>query len=217
MIVTIDGPAGAGKSTAARELAKRLGFEYLDTGAMYRAVTLAGVEAGLDFQDEAKTAELLQGLTLQMLDGRVVLNGRDVTGLIRTQAVTEASGAAASSRVVRQRLVHLQREHARGRRIVCEGRDQGTVVFPEARCKFFLIAQPVERARRRLEELKARGEAASLEGVLAAQHARDERDAARDLGPMVPAAEARMVDSTALSLEEVVALMERDVRQCLSG
>src|SRR5262245_47023253 len=140
MIVTIDGPAGAGKSTAARTLARRLGFEFLDTGAMYRAVTLAALRAGCDLNDEQALGRLVAGLTLEMPPGRVVLAGEDVTDSIRTPEVTAGTGKVASSPAVRRRLSELQRALAAGRNIVCEGRDQGTIVFPDAACKFFLVA-----------------------------------------------------------------------------
>src|SRR5437016_6412655 len=125
MIVTIDGPAGAGKSSAAKALARRLGFEFLDTGAMYRAVTLAGLRAAIDLQDQGALARLLADFRLEMPPGRVLLNDEDVTSAIRSVEVTNASGVIASSRVVRQHLVGLQRATAAGRDLVCEGRDQG--------------------------------------------------------------------------------------------
>ncbi len=212
MIVTIDGPAGAGKSTAARTLAGRLGFEFLDTGAMYRAVTLAALRARTDPLDADALTCLLAGLRLEMPPGRVLLGGEDVGGPIRTAEVTAASRPIADSPVVRRHLVGLQREIARGRDIVSEGRDQGTVVFPDAACKFFLVADPEERARRRHREMLARGEPADLADLLRAQQERDRRDAARDLAPMVPAADAVVLDSTALTIDEVVDRMEARVR-----
>ncbi len=215
MIVTIDGPAGSGKSSAAKALAQRLGFEFLDTGAMYRAVTLAGLRARIDFGDEAALAGLVQRLALEMPPGgRVLLDGEDVTGSIRTAEVTAASGKVADSPVVRRRLVDLQRAAARGRNFVTEGRDQGTIVFPDAACKFFLMADPVERARRRHREMRNRGEAVRFEDVLAAQQTRDARDAARDIAPMVPAPDAVLLDSTGLTLEQVVDRMEQRVCRC---
>jgi CMP/dCMP kinase len=217
MIITIDGPAGSGKSSAARALARRLGFRFLDTGAMYRAVTLAALRARIDLHDQGALSRLLDGLRLEMPSEQVVLNGEDVTAQIRTREVTSASGPIADSRVVRERLVRMQRELARGRDIVCEGRDQGTVVFPDAACKFFLVADPVERARRRQREMQARGETGELDEVLLAQQERDARDAARDLGPMIPAEDAVRLDSTALTLDEVVERMEQRVRAVLPG
>jgi cytidylate kinase len=215
MIVTIDGPAGAGKSSAARALAQRLGFEYLDTGAMYRAVTLAALRADIDLANQDALARLLSSLHLELPPGRVLFNGEDVSGPIRTAAVTAASGLVADSPVVRRRLVELQRQIAAGRNMVCEGRDQGTLVFPGALCKFFLEAEPEERARRRQREMMLRGESASWEELLRAQEARDRRDAARDIAPMVPAADAVRLDSTHLSLDLVVERMEQEVRRRL--
>jgi len=213
MIVTIDGPAGAGKSTAAMALAQRLGFEFLDTGAMYRAVTLAGLRAGLDFTDEDALGTLVAGLDLKMPPGRVLMNGADVTGLIRTKEITAASGAVASSPAVRRRLVELQRQLAAGKNVVCEGRDQGTLVFPDALCKFFLTADAAERARRRQLEMAARGEELPLPEVLSAQEVRDARDASREIAPMVPAADAVLLDTTHLTLDQVVERMEQEIRR----
>jgi len=213
MIVTIDGPAGAGKSTAAMALAQRLGFEFLDTGAMYRAVTLAGLRAGLDFTDEDALGTLVAGLDLKMPPGRVLLNGADVTGLIRTKEITAASGAVDSSPAVRRRLVELQRQLAAGKNVVCEGRDQGTLVFPDALCKFFLTADAAERARRRQLEMAARGEELPLPEVLSAQEVRDARDASREIAPMVPAADAVLLDTTHLTLDQVVERMEQEIRR----
>lgn len=217
MIITIDGPAGAGKSSAARLLAQRLDYQVLDTGAMYRAVTLAALNAHLDLNHQDSLARLLETLHLDLPPGQVLLNGIDIANLIRTPEITAASGLIASSPVVRRRLVEWQREIARDRDMVCEGRDQGTLVFPIALCKFFLVADPVERARRRHRELSARGESITLEEVLEAQAARDQRDAARDIAPMVPAADALLLDSTHHTLEEVVHTMEREVRERLNN
>jgi cytidylate kinase len=216
MIVTIDGPAGAGKSTAARALAQRLGFEFLDTGAMYRAVALAALRAGLDLHDHASLARLVAAVVIDLPPGRVLLDGEDVTAAIRTPEVTAATSPVADSRPVRQHLVGLQRAIAAGRDMVCEGRDQGTIVFPDAACKFFLKADPTERARRRQREMEARGQAVDFEAILRAQQERDRRDAARDLAPMVPADDAILLDSTELTLPQVVDLMESKVRRCLN-
>lgn len=213
MIITIDGPAGAGKSTVARLLAARLGFDYLDTGAMYRAVTLAALRTGCDPRDAAALRRLLDQLDLRLEKGRVYLQGEDVTDLLRSQQITAASGAIADSPVVRAHLVALQRQWAAGRNVVCEGRDQGTLVFPQAECKFFLTAAPQERARRRHQEMLARGETLSLEEVLRDQEARDRRDAARTIAPLVPAADAVILDTTTLSLEEVVDRLAAEVRR----
>jgi len=217
MIITIDGPAGAGKSSAAKALARKLSFEFLDTGAMYRAVTLAVLRAGLDPHDHEAVARLLPGLRLEMPPGGVLLDGEDVATLIRSPEVTAASRSIADNGAVRRRLSELQRAMAAGRDMVSEGRDQGTIVFPDAACKFFLVADPAERARRRQREMTARGEMVAWEAVLEAQEARDRRDSARDLAPMVPAPDAIILDSTRLSLDQVVERMEQEIRRCRSG
>jgi cytidylate kinase len=213
MIVTIDGPAGAGKSSAARALAHRLGFEFLDTGAMYRAVTLASLRADIDPRDPQALTALLDRIRLEMPPGKVLLDGEDVSAAIRTPEVTAASGAIADSPVVRTRLVGWQRRLADERNMVTEGRDQGTVVFPQAACKFFLTADPVARARRRQQEMAARGQTVDLEELLRAISERDRRDAARDLAPMVPAGDAVVFDTTPFTLEQVVDWLEAEVRR----
>jgi cytidylate kinase len=214
-IVTIDGPAGAGKSSAARSLAGRLDFEFLDTGAMYRAVALAGLRAACEWSDSTRVAQLLGALELKMPPGQVLLNGEDVSAAIRTPDVTALTGTVASCLIVRQRLAGWQRQLAEGRAIVCEGRDQGTIVFPHALCKFFMFADPHERARRRHRESVGRGENISFADILRSQEERDAVDAARDIAPMIPARDAIMLDSTRLTLEQVVERMEREVRQRL--
>ena len=212
MIVTIDGPAGAGKSSAAKALARRLGFDFLDTGAMYRAVTLAGLRAGCDLNDPKAMEALLADMVLEMPAGKVLINGEDITGPIRTPEVTAASGPVASNPAVRKQLGIWQRALAASRNIVCEGRDQGTIVFPDADCKFFLQADPEERARRRHRELLARGQQISLLEVRQAQESRDRRDADRRIAPMVPANDAIILDSTHFTLEQIVERMEQEVR-----
>lgn len=215
MIITIDGPAGAGKSSASRRLAQRLGFEVLDTGAMYRAVGLAALRAQIRLNDASLLEPLLRTLHLQMPPGKILLNGEDVSLLIRTSEASNASSVVAVVPVVRRQLVQWQREIGKSRNMVCEGRDQGTVVFPEALCKFFLSADPHERARRRLLELEARGERVELGQLLQAIEERDRRDAVRDLAPMRPAEDAVLLDTTHLSLDQVVDRMEAEVRRRL--
>jgi cytidylate kinase len=213
MIVTIDGPAGAGKSSIARRLAERLSFQFLDTGAMYRAVTLAALRAGLGEGDAPQIAALAETLAIDLAHERTILNGEDVSAAIRTSDVSAAVYLAADNVAVRRRLVALQRQIADSRDTVTEGRDQGTVAFPQAECKIFLTASPEERARRRHAELAARGELVSLESVLAQQQDRDERDAARPVGALIKAADALEVWSDGLSPDEVIDRLEQIVRR----
>lgn len=212
MIVAIDGPAGAGKSSAARALARRLGFRFLDTGAMYRAVALAGLRQEIDWQDGLALAKLARQVEIQLPGERVLLNGIDVTHEIRTLAVTSVTHYPANNPAVREHLVALQRQLAADRQVVTEGRDQGTVVFPHAECKIFLTASPAERARRRLRDLKEHGETVSYEEVLSDQNERDRRDANRAVGPLKPADDAIEFNTDGLSPDEVVDGLEALVR-----
>jgi CMP/dCMP kinase len=213
MIVTIDGPAGAGKSSVARQLARRLGFQFLDTGAMYRAVALAALRAGLGDDDADKIAKLAERLAIEFQGDRVLLDGQDVTQAIRTSEVAAAVYLAADNPRVRARLVELQRQIAGQKDTVTEGRDQGTVAFPVAECKIFLTATPQERARRRHAELAGRGETISLEEVLAQQTERDRRDAIRPVGALVRAADAVELLTDSLTAEQVVDRLEEIVRE----
>jgi len=215
MIVAIDGPAGAGKSTISRQLAARLRFAFLDTGAMYRAVALAALRRGLGPGDSEAIARLANELTIDFDGVHTLLDGEDISNAIRTSEVSSAVYLAADSVAVRRRLVELQRQIAAGRDIVTEGRDQGTVAFPHAECKIFLTASRHERARRRHDELLARGEEVSLDEVLAQQDERDARDAARPVGALLKADDAREFCTDGLSLEEVVDRLEQFVRERL--
>jgi len=212
MIVTIDGPAGAGKSSAARELARRLGFRFLDTGAMYRAVTLAAKERGLDLSDAVRLAELVGEIRVELDGEHVLLDGRDVTKEIRSFDITTSIQYAADNPAVRAQLVSWQRQAADGLDFVTEGRDQGTVVFPNAECKIFLTADEDERAHRRYRDLVGRGEQVTFDEVLNAQHLRDERDRTRSVGALVKANDAIEVSTNGLSPAEVVARLEEIAR-----
>jgi cytidylate kinase len=192
MVIAIDGPAGAGKSTVARAAAERLGFTYLDTGAMYRAVALALMES------DGNPADVAESLDIQLGD-RVIVDGRDVTDAIRTPAVSEAASQVSSDIGVRMALVRKQQEILKEGDWVAEGRDIGTVVCPQAQVKVFLTASPEARARRRAEELGA-----DYETVLEQQLQRDERDERRAHSPLIPANDAVPVDTTELDLEEVL-------------
>jgi len=212
MIVTIDGPAGAGKSTVARALAGRLGYCHLDTGAMYRAVALAGLQAGVDWTRPEQLAGLAPTLDLRISGERIYLQGADVSDAVRTQEVTSVTRYAANHPQVRAHLVLLQRAVADGKNIVVEGRDQGTVVFPQAECKIFLTASPEERARRRQHDLQQRGEWETLEQILAAQQRRDHEDATREVGPLLRAADAVEMLTDGLTKDQVVDRLEELVR-----
>jgi cytidylate kinase len=212
MIVAIDGPAGAGKSSIARRLAERLGFQFLDTGAMYRAVALAAIRRGLGPEDADQIARLAESLKIDMRHERTFLDAEDVSAAIRTSEVSAAVYLAADNVAVRRRLVELQRQIANQRDTVTEGRDQGTVAFPEAACKIFLTASPQERARRRYEELLGRGEPATFDEVLAQQDDRDRRDAVRPVGALLKAADAIEVITDGMTPEDVVQRLEEIVR-----
>ncbi len=220
MIITIDGPAGSGKSTAARELAKALGIAYLDTGATYRAATLAALRAGADLADERALAELAAGLDLHLEQAgeqtRAILNGEDVSREIRSAGVSNHSHYLARAPGVRKVLVEMQRRMGaelaeRTGGVVAEGRDQGSVVFPDADLKFYLDASPAVRARRRHEEMAADGQDVRYEDVLEAILTRDGRDRTRAVAPLVKPQAAVEIDTTEMSIEQVTAELLRRV------
>ena len=204
MIITLDGPAGAGKSSAARALAKRLGWCYIDTGAMYRAVALVALEQGVPLDDAARLAALAESIRIVFTDGSVFIDGRDVSRDIRTERITQATRPVADAPPVRDAMKHLQRRMAEGIDVVTEGRDQGSVVFPHADVKVFLTASAEERARRRHREEAARGSASTLEHVLQSQAERDAGDRSRPVGRLEPAADAILLETDSLSRDEVV-------------
>lgn len=203
-IVAIDGPAGSGKSTIAKRTAERLGFVRVDTGALYRTVTLLSLEQGVD--DPAGLAELAGSVSVRFAEGRVWVDGRDVTEAIRQAHVTREVSRVSAVPQVRQALLGLQRKlgrnHPRG--AVMEGRDIGTVVFPDADLKVFLTATDEERARRRHRELQQTGDLTPYDDVLTDLRRRDALDSGRQVAPLRPAPDARTLDSTALSIDQVV-------------
>jgi cytidylate kinase len=214
-VVAIDGPAGAGKSSASRALARRLGFAYVDTGAMYRAVGVLADEAGLPFDDDAALARLIDGLAFEVAaDGeRLLVAGRDLSAAIRGPSAGELASKVSTRPVVRERLVARQRELGAQGGVVMEGRDIGTVVFPGAEVKLFLTAALEARVRRRADELRARGEPVDEAALMREVAARDQRDQSRAHSPLRPAADAVVLDTTPLDLPGVVDAMERIVRE----
>ncbi|MEW6433802.1 MAG: (d)CMP kinase [Myxococcota bacterium] len=218
VIVAIDGPAGAGKSTVSKILALRLGFTLVDTGAIYRAVALKARRAGVAFDDDAGLKRLLDGLEVRFkMDeelNRVFLDGEDVSSAIRLPENSLAASQVSSRPVVRDGLLELQRRLALAaeKGAILEGRDIGTVVFPDADVKVFLFADPTVRAKRRYEELFQKGHEKPVSEVLAEQNRRDKEDSERAVAPLKPAADAVQIDSTELPLSEVVHRIEALVR-----
>ena len=214
-IVTIDGPSGAGKSTISQLLAVRLGFAYLDTGAMYRAVGLKIERTATACDDSGALARLLDGIDLQLQaaggETRVILDGEDVSEAIRTPEMSMVASRVSAIPAVREKLTALQREIGGRGKVVAEGRDMGTVVFPRAAWKFFLDATPEERARRRVLQLRENGQQVDEAETLALIIDRDRADSSRALAPLKPAEDAMIIDSSKMTIDEVVAFMARQV------
>jgi len=209
-VVAIDGPVGAGKSTVARLLARRLAYRYVDTGAMYRSVALVAVQQGVDLGDEPAVVGIAESLSIEFQPGpggeqRVVANGADVTAAIRSPEVSDGASIVSVYPGVRRAMVAIQRRLGAAGGVVMEGRDIGTVVFPDAEVKVFLDASLEERARRRYEELRSRGAAVDFDSVRRTEEERDRRDATRAHSPLRPAPDAVIIDSTDRSVEETVA------------
>lgn len=218
LLITIDGPAGAGKSTASRLLADRLGYRYVDTGALYRGVAFIAQRRKVAPQDDAGLSSLLEGLALNFLPGtdgqRLTANGEDITDAIRTPEIAMLASAVSARAVVRAFLLKIQRELGLQKAAVFEGRDMGTVVFPEADVKFYLDASTQVRAQRRFAEAKAKSDV-SIEAIERDMQLRDRQDSSRALAPLKPAPDAVMIDSTELGIEQVVEQMLAHVRAVL--
>ena len=208
LIIAIDGPAGAGKSTVAQMVARRLGLAYVDSGATYRAAALKVLESGVALEDEDAVVRVVGSAEIRfvprLLQPQVLLDGKDVTAEIRALEVTRAASRVSQLPAVRQKLIALQRSLLKPPGVVMEGRDIGTVVFPGAPLKIFLKADPEERARRRVEQNTQQGRPSSMEKILAEISSRDRRDAERQASPLVAAKDAAIIDATQLSAEEVV-------------
>lgn len=217
MIIAIDGPSGAGKSTIGKSLARELGFLFIDTGAMYRAIGLACLETGVDLADAAAITEISNRAVIDLAGPpdalRVLLNGRDVSQLIRTDEVSRAASIVSTVSAVRRRLVERQREMGARGNVVMDGRDIGTVVFPHADLKFFLTAAPESRAKRRYDEDLQKGCVVTYEATLADLIERDARDTTRADSPLKQTPESIVIDSSDLTLDEVLAVMLRAVRR----
>jgi cytidylate kinase len=217
LVIAIDGPVGAGKTTTARRLAEVLGYLHIDSGAMYRAMGWEAVHAGVDLHDQAGLAGLAGATEIRLVAGpggpRVLVDGADVTAFLRTPAMDEASSLVSTCPAVRERMVALQRAMAREGGVVMDGRDIGTVVFPDADLKFYLDADLSVRATRRLGDLFRAGSSADMRTVQEDVARRDARDATRELSPLRPAPDAIRVDSTTLSVEQVLQFMLAEVQK----
>lgn len=208
MKIAIDGPAGAGKSTVARRLADRLNYLYIDTGAMYRALTYEALSQGVDPKDEAKLAEILKQIRIELLSDkngiRVLVNGRDVTREIRGPEVTKQVSVVSKHSIIRQEMVRRQKELARAGGVVMDGRDIGTNVLPDAEVKIFLWASVDERARRRFQEMQKNGSSFSFAAVKQEIETRDRIDSTRAVSPLKKAADAIEIDTTGMTVTRVV-------------
>jgi CMP/dCMP kinase len=216
LIIAIDGPSGAGKSTLAKKLAEQLGFIYLDTGAMYRALALKILRQGVDLADDQKLAELVNTTAVDLQCDRaelkVLLDEKNVASEIRTPAVSQMASKASALKIVRDRMLDLQRRLGQRGSVVAEGRDIGTVVFPDAQVKIFLSASAAERARRRCAELRAAGQPVDLDVTLREIEERDKRDSERALAPLQKAQDALVIDSSNSTADEVAARVLAEIR-----
>ena len=216
VIVTIDGPAGSGKSTVARQLAQELNFRFLDTGAMYRSVALLCLKQNVDLENRDKVGKLAAEMNIEFLEGDVWLNGENVNDEIRTQDATMVASVVATYQQVRDSLVKKQRLFGQAGHTVTEGRDQGSIVFPQANYKYFLTATPEVRAHRRFEQLTSQGKEANFDEILRSQNERDQRDLMREHSPLKPPDDAQMIDTSNLEIDDVTRMLVEQIRQGIS-
>lgn len=216
-IITIDGPAGAGKSTIARQLAQKLNYRYLDTGAMYRTAALLGLRHQVDWNDEKGFADLVRHHKIEVKEGQAFLDGENVSDQIRTLETTEHTKYAADNVQIRQIMAELQRRIGESGGIVVEGRDQGSVVFPDAFCKFYLTASPEARAARRISDLAQRGIQADHDSILESINKRDRQDSSRPVGPLTCPKDAVIVDSSNMNINDVITFMSNEIKKRSSG
>lgn len=217
LVITIDGPSGAGKGTLSQLLAKQLGFHFLDSGALYRLVALAAQRQGIDIESEPAVAEVARTLNVRFDTAgeatRILLDGEDVTGAIRAETVSMNASIIAAYPTVRAALLARQRNFCQAPGLIADGRDMGTAVFPEADIKFFLTASAEARAERRYKQLVEKGEAVDLAALIQDIQERDERDRTRKVSPLVPAADAYVIDSTVMTINDVLNTMLQMIRQ----
>ncbi|MHA4989392.1 (d)CMP kinase [Cetobacterium somerae] len=216
-IIALDGPAGSGKSTIAKVIAKNFGLTYLDTGAMYRMVALYILENNIDFNNVADVENILNNIKVDIIDDKFILNGKDVSLEIRTPEVTKIVSPVSAIKAVRVKLVDLQREISKGKKVILDGRDIGTVVFPNADLKIFLVASPEERAKRRVKDYASKGITEDFETVLKDILERDHTDSTRKESPLKKAEDAIEVDTSFLNIEESVQAISNLIKEKIGG
>ena len=216
-IIALDGPAGSGKSTIAKVIAKNFGLTYLDTGAMYRMVALYILENNIDFNNVADVENILNNIKVDIIDDKFILNGKDVALEIRTPEVTKIVSPVSAIKAVRVKLVDLQRDISKGKKVILDGRDIGTVVFPNADLKIFLVASPEERAKRRVKDYASKGITEDFETVLKDILERDHTDSTRKESPLKKAEDAIEVDTSFLNIEESVQTISNLIKEKIGG
>jgi len=216
-VITIDGPSGAGKSTVSRKLATILGYKYIDSGALYRIVALETMRRHIDENDDTALAQICNNIEVTFFNAngkqKIICGGHDISGLIRKPEISMLASRLSARKITRDYLTALQRKMAENEKIVLEGRDAGTVVFPDAKIKFFLDATPEERGKRRFEELTLKGSQVDLKQITQDIIKRDNNDRSRHYAPLLPAPDAVIIDSTAMTIDEVVARMIQTIKQ----